>query len=259
MWYLQCLPVYLPVDSHWLRRAQDSRSTEVFVAEDCDHAYMYGQVTVLCASFKLEWCVPFLDWESQKFCVCVRLTAYSLFCGTLCVSHSITVLLSLQLSSGQPSKLTSLTPVAFNFTFVAKKRESEIKRGQEKKKRRGGTEISAMPLFVEGAWKTSSYFLGNMIKQSTLKCMWSGNSVLHSSCGTVGQWELKLNNKTLQQPTQGSFWVRAELRTAVTVRAGTVNFWLHAAPTLQKAQTQDSFEYAFFHLSILSFFCLGNF
>ena len=35
MWYLQCLPVYLPVHSHWLRRAQDSRSTEVFVAEDC--------------------------------------------------------------------------------------------------------------------------------------------------------------------------------------------------------------------------------
>ena len=35
MWYLLCLPVYLPVHSHWLRRAQDSRSTEVFVAEDC--------------------------------------------------------------------------------------------------------------------------------------------------------------------------------------------------------------------------------
>ena len=35
MWYLLCLPVYLPVHSHWLRRAQDSRSKEVFVAEDC--------------------------------------------------------------------------------------------------------------------------------------------------------------------------------------------------------------------------------
>ena len=35
MWYLLCLPVYLPVHSHWLRRAQDSRSTDVFVAEDC--------------------------------------------------------------------------------------------------------------------------------------------------------------------------------------------------------------------------------
>ena len=41
MWYLLCLPVYLPVHSHWLRRAQDSRSTEFFVAEDC---------TWLCAS-----------------------------------------------------------------------------------------------------------------------------------------------------------------------------------------------------------------
>ena len=40
MWYLQCLPVYLPVHSHWLRRAQDSRSTEVFVAEDC--AWLYA-------------------------------------------------------------------------------------------------------------------------------------------------------------------------------------------------------------------------
>ena len=35
MWYLLCLPVYLPVHSHWLKHAQDSRSTEVFVAEDC--------------------------------------------------------------------------------------------------------------------------------------------------------------------------------------------------------------------------------
>ena len=35
MWYLQCLPVYLPVHSHRLRRAQDSKSTEVFVAEHC--------------------------------------------------------------------------------------------------------------------------------------------------------------------------------------------------------------------------------
>ena len=36
MWYLLCLPVYLPVHSHWLQHAQDSRSTEVFVAKDCD-------------------------------------------------------------------------------------------------------------------------------------------------------------------------------------------------------------------------------
>ena len=35
MWYLLCLPVYLPVHSLWLRLAQDSRSTAVFVAEDC--------------------------------------------------------------------------------------------------------------------------------------------------------------------------------------------------------------------------------
>ena len=35
MWYLPCLPVYPPVHFHWLQRAQDSRSTEVFVAEDC--------------------------------------------------------------------------------------------------------------------------------------------------------------------------------------------------------------------------------
>ena len=34
MWCLLCLPVYLPVHSHWLWCAQTSRSTEVFVAEE---------------------------------------------------------------------------------------------------------------------------------------------------------------------------------------------------------------------------------
>ena len=35
MWYLLCLLVYLPLHCHWLQHAQDSRSTEVFVAKDC--------------------------------------------------------------------------------------------------------------------------------------------------------------------------------------------------------------------------------
>ena len=34
-WYLLCLPVYLPVHSHLLWRAQGRRFTEVFAAEDC--------------------------------------------------------------------------------------------------------------------------------------------------------------------------------------------------------------------------------
>ena len=34
LWVL-CLPVYLPVHSHWLRCAQDRRSVEIFAAESC--------------------------------------------------------------------------------------------------------------------------------------------------------------------------------------------------------------------------------
>ena len=34
MQYLLCLPVYLPIYSHWPWRTQDSRSTKVFVAKD---------------------------------------------------------------------------------------------------------------------------------------------------------------------------------------------------------------------------------
>ena len=35
LWYLLCFLVNLHVHSHWLWCAQDSRSTEVFLAEDC--------------------------------------------------------------------------------------------------------------------------------------------------------------------------------------------------------------------------------
>ena len=49
MWYLQCLPVYLPVHSHWLRRAQDSRSTEVFAAQmQASDKVFSGVVLVVC-------------------------------------------------------------------------------------------------------------------------------------------------------------------------------------------------------------------
>ena len=34
MWYLLCLPVYLPIHSHRLRHSHGSRSKEVFAAED---------------------------------------------------------------------------------------------------------------------------------------------------------------------------------------------------------------------------------
>ena len=35
MWYLLCLPVCMPVHSHWLWHGQGSRSTEVFAAKHC--------------------------------------------------------------------------------------------------------------------------------------------------------------------------------------------------------------------------------
>ena len=75
MLYLLCLPVYLPVHSHWLRRAQDSRSTEVFVAEDCAWLCAIPDST-FCRRFiesvrMMAWVICASRWEASHCIACV--------------------------------------------------------------------------------------------------------------------------------------------------------------------------------------------
>ena len=79
MWYLLCLPVYLPVHSRWLWHAQNSRSTEVFVAEDCMAVCQSGQPipdSTFCRRFiesvRIMACVICASrWEASHCITCV--------------------------------------------------------------------------------------------------------------------------------------------------------------------------------------------
>ena len=75
---LLCLSVYLPVQSHWLRLAQDSRSTEVFVAED--DAW-------LCASQGSPFQTP--PFAGGRFIESVRMMACAICASRWEASHCI--------------------------------------------------------------------------------------------------------------------------------------------------------------------------
>ena len=69
IWYLLCLPVYLAIHSHWLQHAQESRSTEVFVAEDymavCQSGQPIPDSTI---------CRRFIESENDDMCnLCIML------------------------------------------------------------------------------------------------------------------------------------------------------------------------------------------